>query len=203
MKQFAQRAIAVITMLALSVGLGFALVACGSSASNDEKLIKDELSKVMDAFKNPTAESLSPYVTDADLKQLEAFGVDYVELFQHLFKHFDYKINNVKVDGDKATATVTVTNVDFPKIMSAFEAAAQSDADFQAELLGAYSSGGQQAMYPVIFQKLYSEIDASTDTVTNDAELKLTKTNNAWNIDDASMKEFVSKVYGGLDVSNL
>lgn len=204
MKEFAKRAVAVVTMLALSVGLGFALVACGgSSAANDEKLIKDELAKVLDAFKNPTAESLAPYTTDADLKQLEAYGVDYVELFQHLFKHFDYTINDVKVDGDTAVAKLTVENADITKVMNDLSANMTSDEAFVNELMSAYSSGGEQAMYPLIFEKLYTAIDASTDIVKSDAELKLTKTNNQWDIDEDSMNDLVSKVYGGLDMSSL
>lgn len=203
MKDFAKRAVAIVTMLALSVGLGFVLVACGSSAADDEQLINDELTKVLDAFKNPTKESLSPYITDSDLAQLDALGVDYVELFQHLFKHFDYTINDVKVDGDKAVVKLTVENADISKVMSDLENSMTTDTEFVNELMTAYSSGGEQAIYPIIFKKLYQAIDDSTDIVKSDAELKLTKTNNQWDIDEDSMNELVSKVYGGLDLSAL
>ena len=190
-------------MLALSVGLGFTLVACGSSAANDEQLIQDELAKVLDAFKNPTAESLAPYVGDTDLSMFDTYGIDYVELFQHLFKHFDYTIKDVKVDGDKAVVQLTVENADVSKVMADLESSMTTDSAFQTELLNAYTSGGESALYPIIFQKLYDALDASTDIVKSDAELKLTKTNNQWDIDEDSMNELVSKVYGGLDLSAL
>lgn len=203
MKQFAKRATAVFIMLALAAGLCFTLAACSNSTS-DKDLITKELNTVLDAFKNPTAESLSPYVGDgSSLESLTQYGIDYVELFQHLFKHFDYKINDVKIDGDHATVAMTVENADFEKIMNDVNATLQDDPEFVNTLMDAYSSGGQEAMYKLIFQKMYDAIDASSDIVSSDAELKLTKTNGKWEVDEDSISDFVSKIYGGLDTSNL
>ena len=204
MKQFAKRAIAVFTMIVLAAGVSFALSACGG-ASNDEKLIKDGISEVLDNFKNPTKESLSEYVggNEAALASLDAYGVDYVELFQHLFKHFDYTIDDVKVNGDTAVVKLTVENVNLEKALSEASTAMQSDPEFVSEVQAAYVSGGEQAMYKLVFQKMYDAIDSSTDIVKNQMELTCTKTNGQWAPDDESVTELVSKVYGGLDMSSL
>lgn len=204
MKQFAKRAVAVFIMIVLAAGVSFALSACGG-ASNDEKLIKDEISKVLDNFKNPTKESLSEYVegNEAALASLEAYGVDYVELFQHLFKHFDYTIDDVKVNGDTAVAKLTVENVNLQNAINEASIAMQNDPEFLSEAQAAYMSGGEQAMYKLVFQEMYDAIDSSTDIVKSQTELTCTKKNGQWEPDEESMTEFVSKVYGGLDMSSL
>ena len=202
MKQFAKRMTAVFTMIILAVGVSFTLAACGSQSS-DEQLIKTELSKVLDAFKNPTEESLSPYMGDVDSSALEAYGIDIVEMMQHLFKHFDYSIDSVTVDGDKATAKLTVENIDMQKVITEASAALTSDQEFMAKAQEAYVSGGEKAMYKLIFDEMYAAIDAETDTVKGETEITLTKTNGQWDVDEDSMTDFISKVYGGLDMSSL
>ena len=202
MKQFAKRMTAVFTMIILAVGVSFTLAACGSQSS-DEQLIKTELSKVLDAFKNPTEESLSPYMGDVDSSALEAYGIDIVEMMQHLFKHFDYSIDSVTVDGDKATAKLTVENIDTQKVITEASAALTSDQEFMAKAQEAYVSGGEKAMYKLIFDEMYAAIDAETDTVKGETEITLTKTNGQWDVDEDSMTDFISKVYGGLDMSSL
>ena len=58
-------------------------------------------------------------------------------------------------------------------------------------------------MYKLIFDEMYAAIDAETDTVKSETEITLTKTNGQWDVDEDSMTDFISKVYGGLDMSSL
>lgn len=203
MKSIAKRVTAVFTMVALAAGLCFTLAACGSSAQSDEELIKTSLANTFDAFKTPTEESLSPYIDDTTKSQLDAMGIDSVEMCEHLFKHFDYTIDNVKVDGDKAVATMTIQNVDMTKVMNEVTTEMQTDMDFLAQVQSVMQSDGQKAAYALIYEKLYDAIDASQDLVSNQAEVNLAKTNGVWDVDESSMSEFVSMVYGGMDVSSL
>ena len=204
MKRFANRVTAVVVTLALAVGLGFSLAAC-SSSSNDKDLITKGITEMLDNFKNPTKESLSQYVAgnEAQLAQLEAYGIDYVELFQHLFKHFDYTINDVQVNGDKAVVKMTVENINVSNVMNNTSNSMETDTAFQQEVQSAYLSGGEQAAMKLVFDKLYADMDASTDIVKSDVELTCTKKNGQWEPDEASVNELVSKVYGGLDLSSL
>lgn len=204
MKRFANRVTAVVVTLALAVGLGFSLAAC-SSSSNDKDLITKGITEMLDNFKNPTKESLSQYVAgnEAQLAQLEAYGIDYVELFQHLFKHFDYTINDVQVNGDKAVVKMTVENINVSNVMNNTENSMSTDTAFQQEVQSAYLSGGEQAAMKLVFDKLYADMDASTDIVKSDVELTCTKKNGQWEPDEASVNELVSKVYGGMDLSSL
>ena len=204
MKRFANRVTAVVVTLALAVGLGFSLAAC-SSSSNDKDLITKGITEMLDNFKNPTEASLSQYVAgnEAQLAQLEAYGVDYVELFQHLFKHFDYTINDVQINGDKAVVKMTVENINVSNVMNNTSNSMATDAAFQQEVQSAYQSGGEQAAMKLVFDKLYADMDASTDIVKSDVELTCTKKNGQWEPDEASVNELVSKVYGGMDLSSL
>lgn len=204
MKRFANRVTAVVVTLALAVGLGFSLAAC-SSSSNDKDLITKGITEMLDNFKNPTEASLSQYVAgnEAQLAQLEAYGVDYVELFQHLFKHFDYTINDVQINGDKAVVKMTVENINVANVMNETTASLQNDPEFVSAVQSAYLSDGEQAAMKLVFDKLYADMDASTDIVKSDVELTCTKKNGQWEPDEASVNELVSKVYGGMDLSSL
>lgn len=203
MKPLAKRITAVFAMAVLAAGLCFTLAACGGSANSDEQLIKTSLSNTLDAFKTPTEESLSPYIDDATKSQLDAMGIDSVEMCEHLFKHFDYTIDDVKVDGDKGVVTITVQNVDMTKVMDDVTNEMYADTEFITQVQSVMQSQGQQAAYGLIYDRLYAAIDASQDLVTNQAQINVVKTNGAWDVDDSSMSEFVSMVYGGMDTSSL
>lgn len=49
-------------------------------------------------------------VGQSDLDGMERHDIDPYELRGHVLKHFDYEIEDVKVDGDKATVSPSVTN---------------------------------------------------------------------------------------------
>ncbi|WP_040651656.1 hypothetical protein [Olsenella profusa] len=49
-------------------------------------------------------------VGQSDLDGMERHGIDPYELRGHVLKHFDYEIEDVKVEGDKATVSPSVTN---------------------------------------------------------------------------------------------
>lgn len=49
-------------------------------------------------------------VGQSDLDGMERHDIDPYELRGHVLKHFDYEIEDVEVDGDKATVSPSVTN---------------------------------------------------------------------------------------------
>ena len=204
MSKTMKRATTLLVALAMSVGLCFGLAACSSSANSDETAIKTELDKALGALKNPTAESIGELMDDTStFEEFEKMGVDPIEMLQHLFGKFDYTIDSVKVDGDTATAQLTLTNIDLEKAITSFTNDMGNDAEFTSQLISAYQSGGEAAMYELVFDKMYEYIDNSDELVTSEAELKLTKANGQWQIDENSEVEMISAMYGGADLSSL
>ena len=201
-----KRVTAIIVALAMSAGLCLGLAACsGGSATSDEDLIKAELDKGLSALKNPTEESLKTLLGDdmSSLDSIKEMGIDPIEMLQHLFSKFNYTIGDITVDGDTATAQVTMENVDVQTVMNETMANLQNDEDFIAKVSEAYASGNQEDMYKLIFDKVYEAVEASDKIVSNTVDLKLEKKDGQWTLDEEASKALVSSLYGGLDLSSM
>lgn len=206
MSKTIKRVTTLFVALAMSVGLCFGLAACGGGgAASEEDQIKAELDKVLSALQNPTEESLSAILGDdtSSLDQIKEMGVDPYELLKHLFSKFEYSIDSVVVNGDTADAQVTMSNVDIQTVLTEAMEDLQSDEAFVSKVTEAYLSDDLTQVYPLIFDKMYEAIDASDKVVTSTVNFKLAKEDGQWNIDDDSMKELVSGMYGGLDLDSL
>lgn len=189
--------------LVLCLVVPFALAGCGE---NKEAAIKEALTSEFDALKNPTEENLKEYLgedleSDSDFQELADYGIDPYELLGHLFKHFDYEIGDITVDGSTATAQVKLTNVDVATVMN--EASNEYIASkTQDELMALYAEG-EDAIIQDLFKMVYDKIDSTTDTTSTDVTLNLTETDDGWDLDDESQDALVSAAFGGADLSNL
>ena len=194
----------VLLACVMTIGLGVAIVGC-SGGQSDEQAIKAELDKELGMLKNPTEENLKTLLGDniSQLDQIKAMGVDPIELIQHMFAKFDYSVGDVKVDGDTATAKLTLTNVDIQSVMNDVQSNMTSDSEFMAKVTEAASSGDMTKVYPLVFEKMYAGIDASDKLVTSDVEMKLDKKDGQWTVNEDNMSDIVSSMYGGLDMSAL
>ena len=185
----------------LSLGVAGGLSACGGNA---EQVIRDGIDSELSAFKNPTKENLSKYVDEdsSSISQIKSLGVDPYEFLGHVFDKFDYEIGDIKVDGDTATAVVTVKNVD---VASALEETSDyfKSSDNAAELMEIYQSDGKMGLYKKFFSQFYEFVDSKEDTVSTDVTIHLTKKDNTWSIDDDSITDLVKGAYGGADLSSL
>lgn len=191
------RALATATSCLLALALAVGLSGCGN---NDEELIRTSVTEVMEVFKNPTPENLQEYIddTDVDTSELEQYGIDLNEFLVHCFKHFDYTINDVKIDGDTATVDVTVTNADVQKAMEEATNAVMGNLNNYSDLLTA--EDGEQQFMKIFFDEVYQQLDASEELVTNDTTLKLNKTDGEWDVDKEALDDVVSAMYGGLEI---
>ena len=194
----------VLLACVMTIGLGVAIVGC-SGGQSDEQAIKAELDKELGMLKNPTEENLKALLGDkiSQLDQVKAMGVDPIELIQHMFAKFDYSVGDVKVDGDTATAKLTLTNVDLQSVMNDVQSNMTSDSEFMAKVTEAASSGDMTKVYPLVFEKMYAGIDASDKLVTSDVEMKVEKKDGQWTVNEDNMSDIVSSIYGGLDMSDL
>lgn len=112
--------IALLTVAMLAFG-GVALVGCGPS---DEEVVRQGVTDELNRLKQLDAELVDELAANAGAEDLAAFGIDAKEFVSTYLSGFDYRIDSVTVDGDMATATVTLTCKSFSAYNDALEAAA-------------------------------------------------------------------------------
>ncbi|MDI9591365.1 MAG: hypothetical protein QM302_10070 [Acidobacteriota bacterium] len=190
------RVVSAVACCVLATCLSVGLVAC---ANNDEQLIRASVTKTLDLFKDPTKEKLGDFVesSSVDVDQLQGYGIDVYEFFEHGLARFDYEVGEVRVSGDTAEVDLSLTNVDLDAVASAVADDMRSDLDSYVSLMA--GENAQQEFMKVYFQKVYEALDASEETVTTEATLKLTKRNGEWEVDEDSMGEVISGVWGGVE----
>ena len=197
MRRLVTVAVAAVVAVGMTVGL--------SACQNDEELIKSSTKDVLDALKNPTEENLEPYMGDvdqSDLDEMERYGIDPYELMGHVFKHFDYEIKDVEVEGDKATVSLSVTNASVKDAADEVTQEIMEEARQDPDSLSRYQSD-QKAFMQYYINKVYDALDKATDTTTTDATLTFHKENNEWEVDEDSLDEFLSAALGGIGESDL
>ncbi len=195
---FARMLVALVASF-VTLGLSLALVGCGKKA-NEEEIIRQAVTETMDIFKNPTEEALAEVLKDADssLEVLDEYGIDIYEFMGHCFRNFDYSIGEISIDGDVATAELTVTNTD---LQAAIETASDDITNNYDEYLDVVlGDDGERQFMQLFFQKVYEQMDATDETVTNDVTLKLKKEDGVWDVDDSGVDAVVSAMFGGLEM---
>ena len=170
----------------------------------DEAMVRFTLTTVFDAYKNVDKEILSVFIDAADgsgLNQLETYGIDPYEYLGHIFKHFEYEVGDITVNGNKATASVTLTNANFQSIMDRLNSDVENDANFRSQLEEKVNNNDEKGFYKVLFDHVYKLIDESDDLVTTKLNLHFTKTNGVWDVDESSLNDFAKAVLGDFNVS--
>lgn len=94
-------------LLALSIGM-VGLAGC-SSGTSDEDAIRASLSSELDSIKNIDDAFVNEFSESIDMSQLSVYGIDGVEFMKSYLSGFDYTIDSINVDGDSATAQITLT----------------------------------------------------------------------------------------------
>lgn len=179
MSRFKVLSLSVITAICMAFGC-LALAGC-SSPENDEAAIKEALTAQFDRLKSlddETVDEISQAIGSSELTKLGIAPADFAKAF---LDGFDYSVQDVKVDGDSATATVTITC----KSLKAFETSLNTMADEYIK---------DEANWEKSESQIYEEIGAKTmDTLktvptvtTSPIELKLTKSSGEWTTDSSS-----------------
>jgi hypothetical protein len=192
-------------LLAAVLAVAIALVAAGalSACADDESQARQAATAILDALRDPTREGLAGLVGDSSSSELDAAeaelageGIDLYDLMSHLGAHFDYAIDSVQVTGDEAVVAVSSSNADFSAAMASAEQRAD---DWLASDEGrqAYEAGDQEAISRHYAELLYEEIDASTQTVGTEGELRLRRDGSSWKLEDDCQDELASIFFAG------
>lgn len=151
---------------------GVALVGCGPSA---EEVVREGVAGELDSLKNLDEARMAELVEDVDAAELSAFGIEPKEFLAAYLDGFDYRIDDVTVDGDTAKATVVLTSKSFAAYTEELEKA--------SEALGAEVAGGEMGEDEVnqrIGQAVMDALSAVPATETEPVELSFTLEGNTW-----------------------
>lgn len=107
----------VVLPVAFALMAAFALVATGCASASSEDAIRQAVSQELDIYKNLDEEAMNMVMESAESEGLTDLGIDGREFATAVLDGFDYTINSVTIDGNHATANVTITS----KSMSDFE----------------------------------------------------------------------------------
>ncbi len=198
-KSIARRALALVCTVALAAVPALGLTACGGPS--DEELIKQTLTADLDAVKTVDEDTVKSMMGDSLVSEMKGYGIDAYEFYSNCVKAFSYDNLAVKVDGDTATATVDVTNVDVEKVMAAWMNDVSAYITSQ-EAIDDYNNLGENGMMQKLLQNLTDALgadDAPTRTGTMSIDLK--KGDDGWELSDSS--ELATLVFAGADLSSL
>ena len=109
-------------------------------AENAEDKVRQVVTEEFDEVKNASAEEIEELAGDSsEFAALSAYGITAADAYDAIFSDFDYKIDSIKIDGDKATVGVVFTTKDLTTFQSALTTAAQ-EAATNGSLTGLSSS---------------------------------------------------------------
>lgn len=136
--------VALVAALAMSVTLS----GCGPS---DEDAIKQALDDEMSIIVNPTDETISMLADEASSGAggtLETMGIDSGELVRSWIDGFGYEVGTISVDGETATAEVTITCKQLGPIMMDWQSDFEANATSQGftSMSEIYDYAGQTIM---------------------------------------------------------
>lgn len=177
-------AVSASALLVFTLGV---MTGCNSGPS-DEEVIRKSLTEELDQIKNMDDAFMTEMAADMDVDELATYGIDGVEFMKTYLDGFDYKIDEVTVDGNKATAKVTLTCKSFTAYNSAVQQAATDLASDSARLQAMSKDELNQLLGQTVMDALAGVEVAETDQIT----IGFTKNGNTWTPDAASEQEITT-----------
>ena len=128
MKRIKIAAVCAAALMVLCLG---ALAGCGP---NDEEVIRNGVAEELDGLKNLDEAALADLMSGADVADLSEFGIDANEFMKAYLAGFDYRIDDVTVDGKEAHVDVALTCKSYAAYERALEDAAAKLAEDESFL---------------------------------------------------------------------
>ncbi len=160
-----------IMSLILACGTVLGLAGCGQ---NNEEVIRESIASQLDAFKNADDSAMSEIAEMVENEGLDRLGIDGMEFAAAVLDGFDYNIDSVEVDGNKAVATVTIAS----KSYSQFEQKVNEIRNSIAEDTDLAAMSEEDAT-KAIGQKIMSAF-AETETTNDVAVINYELSGNVW-----------------------
>lgn len=181
----------VLACAIMAVALAFGAVAL-SGCANEADQIKQQLAEELDQIKSLSEDALAEIEGQVDAETQEIFsevGITTNDLMTAYLDGFDYSIGDVTVDGDTATAQVTLTAKTQADLTAAMNAAVEN-IDY-GELI---ASGDLTLIGTTIIDSLKATGPRQLDPIT----ITLSKVDGQW-VDDGSAEEVVAAALLGTE----
>ena len=173
----------VVVSVLMVFALAFSLVGCGNA---DEKAIRDGLTKEFNQFKDPKS-SLWQKDMKNELKELSKLGINTDDLINAWVKDFSFKVGTIKIDGNKATAEISITCRQF---FPAFEAATEK---LMQEDLSGFTT--EAAVYKRYGELIVEELNKQKP-VTTVVKIPCTKSGTTWSEGAGAEEEYARALLG-------
>ena len=159
-----------------------------SAALSDEEIIKADAQTVLDSLitKEVLVEAMK---NDESFAAFQSMGLDLDEFAEKLTGVFKFSVGDVTVNGDTATAAVTMTLPDFSADTDELLNKAMTEVTDGVDVEG-MSEKEQVSLIMDVMMKVMTDPDMPT--TSSDFDLKYTKDNGTWKVDEE-----------GLDVESL
>ena len=207
MKFLSKHFVTTVTAAILTCCLAFGLSACGG---NEADAVRSATENALGTPTTMNSEKLKGQFGEAGSSVLENFNeldLDTGEFASHMFANYKYNIGDVKVNGNTATADVSITNVDIEKVFQKVFDNITNDQEWIKSILHAASMSNQdEAIAKVtmaLVDKFYQTMDNSKDLTTTNVTAHLTKTNNEWTIDANDQEALLAAMLGGTDIKSI
>ena len=178
-----------VSLVVLSVLMAFAMmfatVGCGNS---DEQVIKKGLTEELNQFKDPNSDVWQKDFKSA-LSEFEGYGINSQDLVSAWTDGFKFEIGTITVDGDKATAEVTITCKQFYPAVTAATNALTSDPSI--------SNLSMDEMMVKYTERVITELKQSSPASTT-ISISCTKVGNTWSVGLSSGSEVASALLGSM-----
>ena len=164
-------AAACLAAAVLAIG-GAALAGCGPDS---EELVRQAVTEDLDLVKAHDAALLEKMAAEADVEGLAVYGVDPAAFLSAYLDGFDYRVDEVAVDGETARASVVLTCKSFDAFGAALDQAVTSLSAGE----GVANMGEEETSQLV--GKTLMDVLASVEAVEKaPVELKFTLKDKAW-----------------------
>lgn len=162
---------ALFTAGVLMLGALFAVTGCGANA---EEAIRKAITEELDTYKNMDDSVLSATSTMLADQGLEEMGLDSRELAVTILDGFDYSIDSVTVDGDKAVATVTIISKSYSDFENEVEAAVSDVASVPG-----IEDMSQEEIYQLYGERIMEAING-LETKSETTDIEYARQGNVW-----------------------
>lgn len=198
LRPLARKALTLFATAALAIVSVAGLSACGES---QEDAIKSMIKEQFSQLEQVTDANIEEVFGDDEIAELQKYGIDAIELYNACIKRFDYEIEDISVSDDTATATLSVTNLDFATVAASWmdDMTAYLTSE---EAVNDYTNLGEDGMIAKVMGQFVERLatdDAPTKTAS--VTLDLEKNGKTWEFSDED--QVVSAIFAGADPSKL
>jgi hypothetical protein len=178
--------------LSMALALAFSMIAFAGCGKSDADVIKDDIKSQLEAIKKKDGQFVEQLKSQIGAEDLSAYGIDAEAFINSFLDGFDYTIGDVKVDGNTATAQITIKM----KSLSAYQTAIGTAVD---ELLNEpdVASLSQDELMSRLGQVMISALDKVEPVESSPITLTYNKVDNKWTEAESNQTAVANALYGG------